>query len=80
MRSSTCRSLSTWRYTAEGGERILFDAVLNEHYQPIYNDTRANTIAWLKEHPEINRPKYSVNPGDLMRFISVSEYLERYDV
>lgn len=59
---------------------IIFDAVLDADYLPIYNDTRANTIAWLKAHPEINRPIYSVNPGDLMKFISVGEYLERYDV
>ena len=60
-------------------KKIGFDAVLDENYVPIYNDTRLNTIAWLKDHPEINRPKYSVSPFDLTKFISVSEYLERYD-
>jgi hypothetical protein len=59
---------------------VILDAVLDEHYRPIYNEPRSAVIAWLKENPEINRPKYSVLPGDFLKFMSVSEYLERYDV
>ena len=52
---------------------MFFDAVLDENFDPIFNDKPAVVKKWLRDHPSPS--KLIVVDGETLRQKTVAEYL-----
>jgi len=53
---------------------LYFDAVLDAKMMPVFNGTREETVAWLKDHPEAFG--MDVCLGRSLMMVTVPEFLE----